>query len=204
MLTSVLAVSPPGRQPVTSGELPSHLWLPAIILGLSGIRMTPTMDLCGFNHTKVQIVIGPVVGELHRTEGNVWQQVVNSVNQTGVQKEFTSEIIPFEVRFTTSELVLPSSVLYLLVVRFQFFYWLYFQHCCLTTPAHTDWSPDPRVIRSHYTFKPAAALADEKIQSVLEEIAQTAIQSIAKWCDQSRDFFGKRIQPLEEARHLIS
>ena len=156
------------------------------------------------NHAQMRVESGKTMQPLHQTAGNVWNQLIALIGNLQVGKEFTNEVVAYELKFTSSELVLPSSVLYLLVVRFQFFYWVCYQHQCLTNAAHTDWVPNPRGFYGHYTFKPAAALVAEKIQPVVEEIAQIAIQSISKWCDQSREFFDKRIQPLEKARPLIS
>jgi len=158
----------------------------------------------GLNHPKVQVKSKKTDEQLHQAPGNVWQNLQNSVGALHVQKEFTNDVVAYKVDFTTSELVLPSSVVYVVVVRFQFFYWLYYHHYCHTNTAHTDWSPDPRMVRGHYTFKPSAALAAEKVTSVIEEIAQIAVQSIGAWCDQSRGHFEKRVEALNQAKALIS
>jgi hypothetical protein len=74
----------------------------------------------------------------------------------------------------------------------------------MKNPAHTDWQPAPPFLQRFFTLKPAAALSPDKVQRLLVDNAQMAIESLSNWCDQSRQHFENRVEPLKKAATLIS
>jgi hypothetical protein len=154
-------------------------------------------------HPKVTVEIEKKA-HLDRIDGGSWITMLDTMNKEGVRKEFTEQTTTLEVRFVSSEPVIPTSILRLTLVRFHFFYWLWCRHHCIKNAAHTDWNPAPPFAQRHFTLKPAAALSPQKVQRLLVDNAQLAIEMFSNWCNQSREHFASRVEPLQKAATLIS
>ncbi len=157
----------------------------------------------GLAHPKVVVEIEKK-GRLDSVDGGSWNEMLHAMLAANVRKEFTNQANTVEVRFLSSELVIPTTFLRLTLVRFHFFYWLWCRHNCMKNPAHTDWQPAPPFLQRFFTLKPAAALSPDKVQRLLVDNAQMAIESLSNWCDQSRQHFENRVEPLKKAATLIS
>ena len=143
-------------------------------------------------------------GPLQNYDGNLWGQMTRDITSLSLNKEFTNINLTFEILLKPAQLVIPSSKLTVVCLRFNFFYWLWYAHQCIKTSAHTDWQPNPAQTTGFFTFKPSGVRKIEKLQEVIETILVRVTDDLDKWSQQSKQHFEARVQPLVKVSDIIS
>ena len=143
-------------------------------------------------------------GQLQNYDGNLWGLLNADIKALNLIKEAIGDNLTFEVILKPAQLVIPSSKLTVVCMRFNFFYWLWYSHQCIKTSAHTDWQPNPPQNTGFFTFKPSGVRKVEKIQEVMETILVKVTTDVDKWSQQSKQHFETRVQPLVKVSDIIS
>jgi hypothetical protein len=136
---------------------------------------------------------------LQSFDAQLWSLLNKNVDNVGLRKEFTSETSTIELKLTPAQIVIPSSRLVIVAVRFHFLYWLWFLHQSVRTEAHTDWQPDPPMTTGYFTFKPSGVRKLEKIQETLDLVLSRVTEDIDGWSQQSRRHFEARTEALKRS-----
>jgi hypothetical protein len=161
-------------------------------------------------HTKLAELSHPAIkaelGEMQplQNHGNApWQEFNNDLAACSVQKEFTHETAACKTEFLSSEIVVPRTSLHVAVVRFSFFYWLWYCHVCHPEQLQGKFNPGPAYAKGFFTFKPSAARDPEKTDRALTELLLRASREILAWAKQLGAYVESRVDPLRKVGQII-
>lgn len=132
-----------------------------------------------------------------------WEAFNNDLATCGVRKEFTHETAGPRVEFISSEVVIPKTTLHVAVVRFNFFYWLWYCHACHLEQLQGKFKPDPSYAKGFFTFKPSGAMDGEKMDQVLTELLARSSREILLWAKQLGSYVESRVDPLRKVGPII-
>ncbi len=141
---------------------------------------------------------------LLRKFGNLsWQLFHNDMSSVSLGQEFTNDAGAFRVRFKSTEVVVPTTSLVVAIVRFNFFYWLWYCHQCHVGKLQVAFEPDPRYTKGFFTFKPSAARDINKLDRALTELFSRTSREIITWAKQLGDYVEARVAPLRKVGPII-
>jgi len=160
--------------------------------------------------TKVEELSHPAIrttlGEMQPLQncGNPpWQEFNNDLASSALQKEFTSKTAACKLQFRSSEVVIPTTTLHVAVVRFNFFYWLWYCHVCHPQQLQGKFKPDPSHTKGFFTFKSSGARDAEKIDRALGELLTRSSREVLTWAKQLREYVEARIDPLRKVGPIV-
>jgi len=140
---------------------------------------------------------------LSSLEGSVSKRLRGEVDANGLHREFTKRTLAYKVDFSSAEIVLPRTSLFVTLVRFEFFYWIWYCHVCHTSQLQGTFSPKPASTTGFFTFKPTAAKNGEKMERTLTEVLSRASDDIVAWAKQLGEYVESRLKPLREVGDII-
>lgn len=132
-----------------------------------------------------------------------WREFNDDLAASSLQKEFTSNTASFQVDFSSREVVLPTTSLYVAVVRFNFLYWLWYCHICQPHQLQGKFKPNPAYTKGFFTFKPSAARDNEKREGALREMLVRSSREILTWAQQLGDYVEARVEPLRKIGPIV-
>jgi len=134
---------------------------------------------------------------------DLWGTFVQDIKRRRVREEFRNEAQCVPLRFESSEVIVPSSTLYVTAVRFSFFYWLWYAHLYEISQLHSEFKPESRQHVGFFTFKPSAARNPQKVESAVGELFSRASEAQLEWAKQLGEFVNARLDPLREIDPII-
>jgi hypothetical protein len=133
---------------------------------------------------------------------NYNNHLLPDMNGNGVDGEFCRALCQV-IDFTSSEVVVPNTVLTITTVRFKFFYWLWYLHSCPQQENLDKFSPKPSFSRCFFTLKPNVIQDEGKIEKCLNEIFFKVSENILNWNQQLQEYAESRISPLRKIGKII-
>ena len=132
-----------------------------------------------------------------------WPAFQHAVASCSLQTENTNQTEACIVDFRPTEIVLPVTKLYVTIVKFKFFYWLWYFHHCQPQQLQGSFQPDPPYTTGFFTFKPSGARDKEKTDQTLNELLSRSSREILTWAKQLGQYAESRIEPLRKLGAII-
>jgi len=107
------------------------------------------------------------------------------------------------VTFESSEVVVPTSIMYVAVARFSFFYWLWYLHQCKIPELQNNFRPKPQQHMGVFTFKARAAQDAGKVDGAVREMLKRGADATLDWAQQLGQFVDGRLEPLRKLKTII-
>lgn len=126
-----------------------------------------------------------------------------SMKACGVSREFSKDVMAFKIDFRSQEVVVPTTTLCVAVVRFSFFYWIWYSHLCHQQQLQGMFSPHPQHTKGFFTLKPLAARDNLKVERVLTDLLGRVSEDIITWAQQLGGYVEARVEPLRKAGPVI-
>jgi hypothetical protein len=83
--------------------------------------------LQGFYHQALTMEIAQVM-QLAETSRDTYNQLLANLTHRNLRREYKEERGAMRIRFSSPEVVLPHTTLYVTTARFSFFYWIWYFH----------------------------------------------------------------------------
>jgi hypothetical protein len=195
--------------------LDSHL--SEVVGPIRGFRLTKREETVSISELLEVAVTGQVIDFSHPCmEINVsdlrdcyygWsseESIKVSMEVRSASNDYTKDGKWLTVEFDSSELSFPSSKLTLAVVRFRFFFWIWFRHECIPNQESVGWNPNPAESVGQFTFSPSVALDVSTIEGAVQQILKTSLQRIADWAAQSKKECADWVQKVSKSNPPIS
>jgi hypothetical protein len=132
-----------------------------------------------------------------------WNSAYKTAASTGVAQEW-QEIRIMRAAFASSRATIPNSALHIAVVRFTFFFWIWWALVCETKALDRTFQPKPSAITDFRTLVPHAALDDSKVRPVIKVILDQSSEQILQWSKQLAEFIDKTVDPLRQFSDIIN
>lgn len=171
--------------------------------GISGALIKALqIKLAELSHPAIKAELGKM--QPLQNHGNPpWHEFNSDLATCAVQKEFTNETAASRVEFISSEVVVPKTTLHVAVVRFNFFYWLWYCHVCHPEQLQGMFKPDPAYAKGFFTFKPSGAKDGEKMERAVTELLSRSSREILSWAKQLGAYVESRVDPLRKVGPII-
>jgi hypothetical protein len=98
---------------------------------------------------------------------------------------------------------LPKTTLFVVLIRFNFFYWIWYYHTCDAQLLQEGFKPDPQYTKGCFTFKPTAARDKLKIDQALSELLLRTSREMVSWTKQLGDYAVSRMGSLRQIGPII-
>jgi hypothetical protein len=155
-----------------------------------------------FSHPSFVITVGGKMG-INKIGGIPWQVFNNDIRDKKVKSEYRSQMNAIQIRFLSSEVVLPHTTLTVGVSQFSFFYWLWYLHECDQKQLQWSFNADPHFKKGFFTFKPKAALDGRKMENTVKELFKRVCEDILSWTNQLSQLVDTKITPLREMGKIV-
>ena len=155
-----------------------------------------------FQHRAVLLIVTERK-PLRQLSSRSWNQLIQDTNVHNLHPEFTGDTSAEVLRFVSAEVIIPQTELTIAVVRFSFFYWLWYRHVCVVDQLQSGFSPSPRETKGFFTFKPKAAVDGLKVDATLREIFKRCSSDIVSWSGQLKEYVNSRMDPLRKIGDII-
>jgi hypothetical protein len=132
-----------------------------------------------------------------------WQEFNNDVISYSLQKEFTGKTAACMADFRSTEVVIPTTTLCIAVVRFNFFYWLWYWHVCNPQQLQGKFDPVPLYTKGFFTFKPSGARDTDKTDRTITELLARSSREVLTWAKQLGEYVESRVDPLRKMGPII-
>jgi hypothetical protein len=120
-----------------------------------------------------------------------------------LNQEFTNNTSAVMIEFNSAEVVIPRTKVAVAVVRFSFFYWIWYHHVCIKDQLQNRFAPSPPTTKGFFTFKPKAASDGRKLDMTLRELFKRCSADLLSWSEQLKEFVDGRIDPLRKVGTII-
>ena len=131
-----------------------------------------------------------------------YNKLIHSLRSAKIESEYV-ESLAKSVVFVSSETVVPSSTLYFGIVRFKYFYWIWFWHGCNKINVATNFAPAPSNNSGFFALKPRAISNGENTKWCIDKICEHISKNILNWCNQLEEYYEKRLTPVRNMDHVI-
>jgi hypothetical protein len=131
-----------------------------------------------------------------------WNRAYRMAETTKVAQEWR-EIRTVRAVFTSSHATIPNSILHIAVVRFTFFFWIWWKLVCEPESLDRTFQPKPSTIEDFRTLVPGAALDDNKVRPVIKAMLDQSSEQILQWSKQLAEFIDKTVDPLRQLKDVI-
>jgi hypothetical protein len=135
-------------------------------------------------------------------QNNYNNYLLQDINRNCVASEFCRAWCKV-IDFTSSEIIVPNTVLTITTVRFKFFYWLWYLHSCPQQADLDKFSPKPSFSKGFFTLKPNVIQDGGKIEKCFNEIFCKVGENILNWNQQLQEYVESRISTLREIGKII-
>jgi hypothetical protein len=125
------------------------------------------------------------------------------MDATKLRQEFSSNTSAVIIEFNSSEVVIPRTRVTVAVVRFSFFYWVWYHHECVKDQLQNRFKPSPPTTKGYFTFKPRAASDERKLDMTIHELFKRCSNDLLSWSDQLKAFVDGRLDPLRKVGTII-
>lgn len=160
------------------------------------LKTAITGQIADFNHPSLRVLVPDKLDYSHAI--NMENRIKVSMQNAHTLGDYARNPRGFAVEFRSSELTLPSSILTFAVVRFKFFYWIWFWHKCIPSQKSLGWKPEPPEEIGYFTFSPPAILEVSTVEGVVQQILANGLQDLTKWAAQSRKYCEDWVQRINE------
>ena len=154
-----------------------------------------------FSHPAINVQVRTM--DKHKRGTISWEVFHQDLVAHEIAGEFTNHSAVCEVHFVSSEVVVPTTKLYVVLARFNFFYWLWYCHECVPGQLQEKFKPDPPYTKGFFTFKPSAARDADKLDRSLTELLTRSSREILTWAKQLGEYVESRVNPLRRTGHII-
>lgn len=127
-------------------------------------------------------------------DGSLDGNLTRVMREKKVYQDSKGVVSATKCRFTSSEVVLPRTILSIAIVRFSYFYWIWYKHGYYDTPP--GFTAEPTRAIGFLTLKPKTAIDNLTIENSIREILKRASEDILTWAEQLRKFVDERLAPL--------
>ncbi len=141
--------------------------------------------------------------QIHVLDGRSWKLLQRDMNDCGVHGEYASQTIAFRIDFCSQEVLVPSTALYVGLIRFKFFYWIWYQHVCPQRQLQGNFTPDPALTKGFFTFKSTGIRDTLKVKRSLSELFSRVSHDIVIWAKQLGAYVESRVDPLRKVGSII-
>jgi hypothetical protein len=155
----------------------------------------------GFTHPTLTLSVSDAVSLQSFGQGFI-KRLVTQMQKLGVAGEYRTDLA-IRCSFRSSELTVPTTDLYITIVRFSVFYWIWWFHMCSSKQLEQSFTPDPPLKTGFFTLTPQAALDERKMGRVVSDILDRGSQSILDWAQQLSGSVNSRIDPLRKLGDII-
>lgn len=131
---------------------------------------------------------------------NLLEQRMKSLN---VSTEFENKTVAQQVVFKSSQVIIPTTVLTVVAVRFSFFYWLWYCHRCQLQQLQGRFKPEPSKHIGFFNFKPQSSVVETKVETAVREMLNRTNAEMLKWANQLGELVEERLAPLREIEKMI-
>jgi hypothetical protein len=140
---------------------------------------------------------------LDQLDGPSWNQLHQDMGTSKLNQEFTNNTSAVMIEFNSAEVVIPRTKVAVAVVRFSFFYWIWYHHVCIKDQLQNRFAPSPPTTKGFFTFKPKAASDGRKLDMTLRELFKRCSADLLSWSEQLKEFVDGRIDPLRKVGTII-
>jgi len=150
--------------------------------------------------------ITATLGEMESLRGigkPPWREFNSDLSACALLEDFTGDAVACRLDFQSSEVVVPSTTLYVAVARFSFFYWLWYCHVCDPQALRGKFNPDPPLTKGYFTIKPSGAKDREKAGQALREMMARSSRDLLMWAAQLGEYVESKLQRLSDAGPII-
>jgi hypothetical protein len=154
---------------------------------------------------KVHSGITPTLNNVTQTnirKTPLWDEVLRLATSTKVAQEL-QEGRTLSVILNSSHTAIPTSHLYIAVIRFTFFYWIWWELICDANCLGRNYNPNPIKIFDYRTIAPSASQDEEKIISVINIILNQVSEQMLKWASQLGTFLDNVVDPIRQWKDII-
>jgi hypothetical protein len=212
----------PGERPPLSpiaflaAELDSHL--AGIPLDVRDVELTTSEQvdqIAQSVHTALVSDLETVHPKLRAAPGRVkkidlsfvrrahpWRAAYDMAEKTEVAREW-QEMRIMQPLFSSSHAAIPNTALHIAVVRFTFFFWIWWMLECDTKSLERTYRPEPPTVADFRTLVPRAALDDDKVKSVVNAMLTQSSEQILEWAKQLAELINKTVDPLRQFSDII-
>ena len=132
-----------------------------------------------------------------------WPEFHRDMVSCEVNGEFTDNTSATKIDFISMEVIVPKTTLHVALIRFKFFYWIWYCHICDSDQLQGRFKPDPPHTKGFFTLKPTAAHEVSKIDEALSELFTRASREIVSWANQLGNYVESRVGPLRKLGPII-
>lgn len=140
---------------------------------------------------------------LDRLDNPSWHEFHKDIIASKLIQEFTNDTSAVTIIFNSSEVVIPCTKVTVAVVRFSFFYWIWYNHVCMKDQLQNRFTPSPPQAKGFFTLKPKAAIDDRKLDMTLRELFKRCSNDLVSWSEQLKEYVNGRIAPLRDVGTII-
>lgn len=141
---------------------------------------------------------------LHNHDSDAWNTFVRQIQEVHLNKEFTNDNSSTAIVLRSAEVLLPNISASISLMRFKFFYWIWYSYRCEDKGMRDNWKAEPQFKRGYFTFKPSAVNSRDKLEIQVDEIFSSMANDIVAWTRQLQEYLDVRIQPLRDSGKIIS
>jgi hypothetical protein len=157
----------------------------------------------GLSHKAINISVQAESYEiLNAKRGPIRDNFILDLDSLKVKEELKGAKV-VRCSFSSSEVIIPTTDLYIAMVRFSFFYWIWWFHLCNPKQLENKFTPDPPFRKGLSTFKPTAITKQERLSTAVNEVFEQVSLSILRWSEQLQQFVDARIDPLRKLGDVI-
>ena len=140
---------------------------------------------------------------LDQLDVNSWQLLHQDMDAAKLRQEFSNNTSAVLIEFNSSEVVIPRTKVAIAVVRFSFFYWIWYSHVCVKDKLQHSFKPVPPTTKGYFTFKPRAASDGRKLDMTIRELFKRCSGDLLSWSEQLKEFVNGRLDPLRKVGAII-
>jgi hypothetical protein len=121
----------------------------------------------------------------------------------GVENELRQPLKGFNLTLTGQQTIIPTTLLRIVLARFSFFYWMWYEHTCCIPELQAQFRPQPNRTTGCFTFKPRAVVDGQKVSAAIDEMLTRSVGDMLSWAQQLGEYVDKRLDPLRSMGPVI-
>lgn len=136
--------------------------------------------------------------------GKEWTKLIRDVQARKLMPEWPGNANQtIMLSLTSREITLADAKLCITVVKFNFFFWLWYTLEFQKHPQQSTFAPNPESIGGILTFSPEAIANLDKLGPCVDQILSLCGSQLVTWSDQLKHYMDERLVPLREMGPII-